>query len=217
MNQQGPLRWITGKGWLILSAASPDSDIRSQTLARADAEGVVVYASFADDRGDALMDDMEDLGALTGYLVDFEVDRGAALRKHLEDVSLLVIETGNSLDRFLAALTDDVAAALRRVYEQGAVLLIEGLAVNAFGRWVLTDSGAVVEGLNWLENVFVEPAAPEDHERATMKQLLGAFDRGIGITIGEESALVLGGNGSLEVWGRGNVQVLLGRQYTQQG
>jgi hypothetical protein len=71
MNQQGPLRWITGKGWLILSAASPDSDIRSQTLARADAEGVVVYASFADDRGDALMDDMEDLGAITGYLFEF--------------------------------------------------------------------------------------------------------------------------------------------------
>jgi hypothetical protein len=216
MNQQGPLRWIPGMGWLILSAASPQSEIRSQTLARADAEGVVVYVSFADDRGDALMDDMEDLGALTGYLVDFEIDRGAVLQKQLQDVSLLVIETGSSLDRFLAALTDDVVAALRRVYEQGAALLVEGLAVNVFGRWVLTDSGAVVDGLNWLENVFVEPSA-SDHGHTTMRQLLETFAEGIGITIGADSALVLGGDGSLEVWGRGNVQVSLGRRYTRQG
>lgn len=214
MNQQGPLRWIPGAGWLVLSAAAPESEIRSQALARADAEGVTVYVSFAADHGDALMDDMEDLGALAGYMVDFNVDRGAVLDHQLEHATMLVLETGTSLDAVLAALHEDVVQALRRLYERGAVLLIEGLAVNAFGRWVLTDNGDLVDGLGWIENVFVEPIAA-DGDNTLIHQLLQAFEEAIGIAIGEGSALVLGGDGSIEVWGQRNVQISLGRQYSQ--
>ncbi|MFQ3646664.1 MAG: hypothetical protein SNJ54_06455 [Anaerolineae bacterium] len=214
MNQQGPLRWIPGTGWLILATPAPDSEVRSQALARADADGVVVYVSFADDRGDALMDDMEDLGALAGYLVDFHVDRGAVLEQQLEHATMLVLETGTSLDAVLATLDADVVESLRRLYERGAVLLIEGLAMNAFGRWTLTDSGDVINGLGWLENVFVEPVS-SDSDNTMIHQLLQAYDDGIGISIGEGSALVLGGDGSVEVWGQGKVQISLGRQYSQ--
>jgi cyanophycinase-like exopeptidase len=214
MNQQGPLRWIPGTGWLILATPAPNSEVRSQALARADADGVVVYVSFADDRGDALMDDMEDLGALAGYLVDFHVDRGAVLEQQLEHATMLVLETGTSLDAVLATLDADVVESLRRLYERGAVLLIEGLAINAFGRWTLTDSGDVINGLGWLENVFVEPVS-SDSDNTIIHQLLQAYDDGIGISIGEGSALVLGGDGSVEVWGQGKVQISLGRQYSQ--
>jgi hypothetical protein len=214
MNQQGPLRWIPGTGWLILAAPAPDSEVRSQALARSDGEGVTVYVSFADDRGDALMDDMEDLGALAGYLVDFQVDRGAVLHKQLEHATMLVLETGTSLDAVLATLDEDVVDALRHLYERGAVLLIEGLAMNVFGRWVLTDGGDIVDGLGWIENAFVDPVSP-GAENAVIHQILQSFAEGIGIAIGEGSALVLGGDGTVEVWGRGDVQISLGRQYSQ--
>ncbi len=214
MNQLGPLRWIPGAGWLIFSTPAPDSEVRSQALARADADGVVVYVSFADDRGDALMDDMEDLGALAGYLVDFHVDRGAVLEKQLEHATMLVIETGTSLDAVLATLGEDVVEPLRRLYERGAVLLIEGLAMNAFGRWTLTDGGDMIDGLRWLENVFVEPVS-SDGNNTMIHQVLQAYHDGIGIAIGEGSALVLGGDGSVEVWGQRNVQISLGRQYSR--
>lgn len=214
MNQQGPLRWIVGTGWLVFSAASPESDVRSRALARANGEGVIAYVSFAADCGDALMDDMEDLGAPAGYLVDFAIDRGLALHKQLEHVSLLVIETGSSLDAVLAALTDEVVAALRRVYERGAVVLVEGLAMNAFGRWAMQDDGQVVDGLHWLENAFIDPAFDDGH--SVVHDVLQAFDEAIGISVGEGSALVLGGDGTVEVWGRGNVRVSLGRYYSSQ-
>lgn len=215
MNQQGPLRWIPGMGWLIFSAPALESEVRSQALARADGEGIIAYVSFASDRGDALMDDMEDLGAPTGYLIDLSIDKGSLLQKQLEHVSLVVIEADDSLDGLLSALTADVVGALRGAYERGAVLLIEGLAMNVFGRWTLTDCGDTVEGLNWLENAFLEPAT--DGAQRVVHEVLQAFDEAIGITIGAGSALALGGDGAVEVWGHGKVQVSLGRQYSQQG
>lgn len=213
MNQQGPLRWIDGAGWLIF-AGGADSDIRAQALGRAEADGVVAYVSLADDRGDALMDDMEDLGAPTGYLVDFVADRGETLKEHLTEASIIVLETGSSLNVMMQTLSDSAIAALRDAYERGAVLLIEGLAINGFGRWWITDDGDVYNGLSWLENVFLEPSAAIADDSVMVQDVLRAYAEAITIEISEESALVLGGTGRVELWGKQQVKISLGRQYT---
>jgi len=67
MPTDAPFTWIDSNGWLILSGP-PDalSELRAQALSRYDGSGAIAYISMADDLGDALMDDMAELGAATG-------------------------------------------------------------------------------------------------------------------------------------------------------
>lgn len=212
MNVQGPLRWIEGKGWLVFSGGA-SSEIRSQVLTRAEADGAVAYVSLSEDRGDALMEDMDDLGAPTGYLVDLTQDRGEGLKRHIEEASVIVIEVGSSLEPLLQTLDDDTKAVLRGAYEQGSVILIEGLAINAFGRWVVDDDGGIVEGLNWLEDVFLEPSVTSAEESRAVQDIMQVYAQAIAIEIAEESAIAFGGDGRVELWGEQQVTISLGRQY----
>lgn len=216
MNQQGPLRWIEGAGWLIFGGAA-NSEIRAEALTRARPDGFVAYVSFSHDRGDALMDDMEDLGAPAGYLVDFVADQGVGLQKQLEEASLVVLEVGSSLDTLMETLNDMTVTALRQVYERGAVILVEGLAINGFGRWWISDSGEMYEGLDWIGQAFLEPSVTSANESHAVQEVLAAFPDAVALEIGDSSALALSGNGKVEVWGDQQVTVSLGRQYTEQG
>jgi hypothetical protein len=215
MSQPRLLHWIEGSGWLVFSGgASEGSDVRSEALARAPSDGVAVYLSLADDRGDALMDDMEDLGAPTGYLVDLHHDDPAFVIRQLEEASIVVLEVGTSLDQLLTALRDPLVAALKAAFERGVVLLIEGLAINAFGRWMMSDSGEVLDGLNWVHDVFLEPSVVSASESRAVKDVLLAYPQAIAVEIGAGSALAVGADGRLEVWGERQVTISLGRYYT---
>lgn len=215
MSQPRLLNWIEGAGWLVFSGgASESSDVRSEALARAPGDGVAVYLSLADDRGDALMDDMEDLGAPTGYLVDLLHDDPAFVTRQLEQASIVVLEVSTSLDQLLPALREPLVAALKAAYERGVVLLVEGLAINLFGRWAMSDSGEVFEGLNWVRDVFLEPSIVSASESRAVQDVLLAYPRAIAVEIGAGSALALSAEGRLEVWGARQVTISLGRHYT---
>jgi hypothetical protein len=159
------------------------------------------------------MEDMEDLGAPSGYLVDLNQDRGAGLERHLEEASIIVIEVGNTLEPLLQLLNEDVQVLLRGAYEQGAVLLVEGLAVNVFGKWVVDDSGDVYDGFNWLEDMFLEPSVTSAEDSRAVQDIMQAYAQAIAIEIADDSAIAFGGAGGVEVWGERNVTISLGRQY----
>ena len=207
------LEWISGSGWLVFAAENTNSAVRAQALARMDSDGGVAYISLADDGGDSLMDDMEDLGAPTGYMIDIELEDSATIRQQLKDISMVVLESGASLDRLARALRGSVVDALREAYEGGALILVEGLAVNLFGRWSVSDSGHVFEGLDWLKNVFIEPDVSSLEESRAVQMVLRAHPQAIALEIGVGSALALGAGGRVEVWGAGQVTVALGSHY----
>jgi hypothetical protein len=208
------LEWISGGGWLVFAAQnSADSAIRAQALARMEADGGVAYISLADDGGDALLDDMEDLGAPTGYMIDIEIEDSTTIRQQLKDISMIVLESGTSLDALARALRGPVVDALREAYERGALILVEGLAVNLFGRWSVSDSGRIFEGLDWLKNVFIEPNVTSLEESRAVQMVLQAHPQAIALEIGAGSALALGVGGQVEVWGAGQVTVALGSHY----
>lgn len=211
------LQWLSGEGWLVFSGADGrhphTSAIRSQALARASSDGIVAYLSLAEDKGDALMDDMEDLGAPTGYLVDLEQESPASITEDLKEASVIVIETGDSLERLAYALQGEALSAIRQRYEDGALILVEGLATHLFGAWSVGDDGMLFDALGWVRNAFIVPAATSSEEAPFAQEVLISHPHALAIEIGAGSALALGAGGVIETWGKRQVTVSLGSGY----
>jgi hypothetical protein len=190
------------------------SEIRAHALTRAKTYGVTAYISLADDGGDALLDDLEDLGARTGYFIDLEYDDPDDVEERLKTASMIVVQPGNSLDDLYYALQGAAESGLRQAYERGAVILFEGLAGNMFGRWVVSDEGELLDGFNWIQDAFIEPESSGMEDSRAVQAVLAEFDHAIAINIAEGSALVLGADGNIEIWGDPpRVTISLGRGF----
>lgn len=213
MPKRGLLTWLDGLGWLVLSGGESDagSAIRAQALSRAPSGGAL-YISLAGDEGEALQEDLEDLGAPAGYILDLKDDR-ESLMKQMNEVALVVVEGGESLDDVYDALSGVLLEGLRKAYEQGAVILLEGMAVNLLGKWAMTDEGEVLDGIDWVSNTFLEPGVSSIEDSPALQAILNEHDEAVGVAIGSGSALALGGGGELEAWGNEQVVVALGRAY----
>lgn len=206
------LQYISGKGWLIFSGGNrAGSPTRAKALTRASGFGTTVYISLADDGGDALMDDMEDLGGRTGYFIDLLYDQPETIKEEMEAATMVVIEVGSSIDALYNALQGAPLATILAAYQRGAVILIEGLAVNLFGRWVVSDSGDLLDGFDWVKNTFIEPESTSATESRAVQAVLNQIDDAMAVNIGVGSALVLG-QSQVEVWGD-EVTISLGRTY----
>jgi hypothetical protein len=212
------LKYLSGRGWLIFSGGNTaGSPIRAQALARATAYGTTAYISLADDSGDALMDDMEDLGARSGYFVDLQYEDPDDIQEQLQTASFIAIEVGASLDALYRVLSDDAVAGLRDAYERGAVILLEGLAANLFGRWALSDNGELLDGLDWVKNAFIEPESAGIDDSRAVQTVMAKIPDAVAINITAGSALVLGPEGQVEVWGEEqNVTISLGRSFSSE-
>lgn len=210
------LTWLKGAGWLVFSGGNTaGSPVRAHALARAGADGGVVYISLAADGGDALLDDMEDLGAPTGYIVDIENEPAEEIIEQIKDASVIALEIDESLDALYRAFQQSPAAsAIQQAYERGAVVLIEGLAVNLFGKWVISDAGQLLPGLEWVTGAFIEPGVSGVDESRAVQLILGSEAEAIAIEINTGSALVLGPQGRVELWGEEDVTISLGSAYS---
>jgi hypothetical protein len=214
---EGTLNYLAGRGWLVFSGGNTaDGEIRAQAIARAKTYGITAYISLADDGGDALMDDMEDLGARSGYFIELDMDESEDTLEDLKTSSLVVIEIGTSVDALHGALQGDVLEGIRTAYQNGAVVLIEGLAVNLFGTWVVADDGAIIDGLNWVKNAFIEPESTGAEDSRAVKAVLSEMADAVAINIEAGAALALGPNGAIERWGEdANVTISLGKKFIE--
>ena len=213
---ESKLQYLSGLGWLVFSGGNTaGSEIRAQAIARAKSYGVTAYISTADDGGDELFDDMLDLGARTGYFIDLEFDEPEEMIEQLKTASLIAIEVGSSVDALYHALRGAALEGIKQAYERGGVVLIEGLAANLFGRWLLSDEGQILEGFNWIVNAFIEPESTGIDDSRAVQTILHQIEDAIAINIAAGSALVLGAEGQIEIWGEDKeVTISLGRSYT---
>lgn len=212
------LQYLSGSGWLIFSGGNTaGSEIRAHAIARAKAYGVTAYISTADDGGDSLLDDMVDLGARSGYFIDLEFDDPEEITEQLTTASLIAIEVGSSIDTLYHALRGAALEGIRQAYERGGVVLIEGLAANLFGRWLLSDEGQILEGFNWIVNAFIEPESTGIDDSRAVQTVLHEIEDAIAINIASGSALVVGAEGQVEIWGEEkSVTISLGRGYAKE-
>jgi hypothetical protein len=216
MARNNVLQWRDGRGWLVLSGGHvPESAVRAQAIGHIDADGGVAYISFGNDidATEALMNDMQDLGAPPGYFVDVLSEDDDTLRSKLGEASLIVVEAGINSTDVRSALLGAAVEGMQTAFENGAVILLEGNSASVFGTWILLETGEVRQGIGWLSQMFVLPGvtavAQSDAGRAALEEESSALALGIG----EGSALALGPDGEVEPWGLREVTVALGRSY----
>lgn len=212
------LNYLAGRGWIILSGGNTaGSPIRASALARAREYGITAYISTADDGGDSLLDDMEDLGARSGYFIDPEFDEAEDIIAEMKTASLIIVEVGNSIDSLLKILKGSALEGMKQAYERGAIVLIEGLAVNLFGRWLITDEGNIADGFNWINNAFIEPQSTGVDDSRAVRAVLNEIADAVAINIDSGSAIALGPEGAVEVWGEEKkVTISLGSKYIKE-
>jgi hypothetical protein len=211
------LNWEQGAGWLVFSGGNTAlGTIRAQALSRAFIDGHVVYISLASDGGDALLDDMEDLGAPTGYMVDIQHEDDETIYEQIHKASVIVIEVDTSLDALYEVIQGMPLRAIKVAYERGAVVLVEGLAINVFGKWVISDTGQILSGVNWIHDVFLEPDSEGAVESRAVQTIMSNYPEAIAVNIGVGSAIAFGSQRQVEIWGERKVTLSLGQQYTNQ-
>lgn len=209
--------WLDNNGWLVLSGGTDAlSEIRAMALSRAISDGGVAYISFADDAGDFLLEDMSDLGAPAGYIVDLVNDDNNSIYEQIKSAGIIVIEPGRSISQINSAVTQTVKRALKEALDHSALILLEGIAVSLFGELFVTDQGNLAQGIKWVENAFIMPKVTSFVQSSDAQKVLDYKPDMVFIGIGVGSALVLGPSGTMETWGENQVTITLGSGFSSQ-
>jgi cyanophycinase-like exopeptidase len=215
MPQVNILRWRDGRGWLVLAGSNAQLDdreeveleVQAQALARIAYGEPIAYiwaAGDADtaDRHLALLDEM---GAPTGYLVDVVTEDDATIRAQLDEAGMIILGDGHAVETLRAALSGAALEGMKAAYARGAVILGIGAGAAALGSFL---EGA--RGLGWVANAIIMPNYELPERAAALRRLLAAHPSAYGIGIGSRSALALGAQGQVELWGERQVTILLG-------
>lgn len=211
------LRWLDGRGWLVLSGGGEgSSDVRAQALARLSADGGLAYLTIGSQTaiGEKVFADLEDLGAPSGYVVDILSEDDETIQSRLGDAGMIVMDSSRSTTELRSSVIGAAAEGIQTAFQNGAVILAEGSAASVLGAWILTSDGNLTSGLEWLEKALIVPSVTSITEAETAQSVLSAQPSAIAIGLGEGSALALGPDGEVETWGAGQVAVALGRDYT---
>ena len=208
MNGRVPFGWADSPGWLALSGgAHPLSEIRAAALSRCGAGATIAYISQMDDMGDALMDDLAELGAPSGYLVDLDELDNNEIYERVSSAGLIVIE-GDCAETLRRALTTTVAQALRQALAGGAVLLCEGAAASLFGERRLSSAGNLLRGLDFVQGAVI--LSPADADIDTAARLVSEAQCQLAvISLQPGAALALGPAQQIEAWGSRDVTIRL--------
>lgn len=219
MPEANVFRWLDGRGWLVLSGRLSDvdgdvGDIRSLLLARAAADGGVACVSLSGEANgaDTLLEELETLGAPAGYIVDVFSEDDETIQKRLADAGVIVINSAPDAESARSALLGAPLDGIQEAYVNGGMVLVEGNTISAFGAWVIKNDNSLVSGSEWVESAVLIPSATQ-----LATQVRDVFEMepdAVAIGVAHGSALALGPDGEVQVWGRGQVGVALGASYT---
>jgi hypothetical protein len=210
---QHVLQWIEGYGWLVLSGGNDAlSDIRAMALSKMKAGGGVAYLVLQEDAADDLIEDMNELGAPTGYIVNVLTEDDATINQRLQEAQLIVLPLGVSKREVLSVLKGAALDAMKAAYERGAVILAEGEASSLFGKLFLVGNEGF-DGLAWLPDVLVVTGVTSLNDEHIAQDVLTVDAAAVAVGIGAGSALALGPLGAVETWGAAKVTIGLGRSF----
>jgi hypothetical protein len=208
------LRWCDGRGWLVFSGAPGSDVVRAAALGRVSADGgLVVVCMGAADWCEQVLDDLKDLGAPAGYLVDVLSEADDVIRDRLSEAGMIVVTGADDAWAVRSALMGAAAAGILAAFANGALILLEGTAAAAAGAWLPTDEGEPLAGLSWLHAALVIPGTASVSELPPVRSALRRHPNSIAIGIGGQSALVLGPDGEVEIWGERQISIVLGSDY----
>ncbi len=211
MTEHSVLKWLDEPGWLILSGGvDPLSDLRAQAISRIVSEGGIAYIALDDDDLDDLIDDMGELGAPTGFIINVMTEDDQTIRAMLEHAAMVFLPGIYDLTDLHSSLLGAAIEGILAAYQDGAVIFAEGQAVSLFGSSFRSAEGVLLQGFGWVEDTLILPGVSSIAESNTAQIALAEQQARIVIGLEEESALVLGPQGHIERWGDGNITVALG-------
>lgn len=209
------LNWPGAAGWLILSANAGDDlmvmgDIRATALTRMVVNGGVAYIGLDEDDHEDLIEEMGELGAPTGYLVNVMTEDDDTIQSTLADSGMILITGDYDAAQWRSVLLGAARKGIETCFAQGGIILAEGAATSLFG--AVIENGA--EGFNWLEKSFIVPGVNSISESESARDVLAARTADVAVGIGPNSALALGPERHVETWGDARVTIALGKTST---
>lgn len=217
MPRQSVFEWKDGAGWLVLSGSVDlTSAVRGHAIERAAADGGVacVVLGGAASEADDMLNDMQELGAPSSFVVDVITEDDATIRKQIGEASIVLVRSHDDPRSVLANLKGAPLEGIEKAYERGAVIVAEGTVPSVFGESIFDGSG-LVDGLQWVRRVFVVPNLRQLDDFPPSQLFMQQQPQGIVLGLGAASAMVFGGVGRVETWGAKNVSIVLGQAYSQ--
>jgi hypothetical protein len=218
MMQNNIFRWRTGRGLIALAGggdwnAEDNVSITANLLSHTLSQGPIAYIWAASniEQADHHMDLLRDLGARTGYLVDVLTEEDDVLFHQLSEAGVILLGEGPFGDRLHEALVGVAMQAIEEAYRRGASLYAIGPGAAMWGAYAVREAN-LVEGFNWLAGSIILPGySPDDADR--LRAWVHQYPDSYGLGLGAGSALMLGPNGELDVWGNGAITISLGQHY----
>ncbi len=213
MPARAALRWLEARGWLVLAgAATGTEDINARALAVAAADGsvAVLACSGENNQVDQLLADFAELGAPSGYILDVNVEDDATLRARLSEAGLVVAGAAADALQVQNVMAGAVAEGIRLAWQRGALVLLAGPAAMTAGAWVAGADDIPVAGTGWLPGTLILPGEADAGNNPLARALDATEPAALALGIGHDSALALGPDGQLELWGEAEVSITLG-------
>lgn len=221
MPQVNIFQWRDGAGWLVLSGggeweSDDNQNILARILSRTISQGPIAYIWAASDieTADQHLDELSDLGARTGYLVDILTEQDDVLFQQISEAGVIILGDGPDPDTLREALVGVAMRGIEEAFRQGATIYVVGHSTTMMGAYLFQDS-QLVPGFSWLTNAILMPGyttAQADDLRELVLQVPNSY----GLGMGQGAALALGPYGEVEVWGNAAITVSLGQGYSQQ-
>ncbi len=207
MPESNVFRWLDGNGWLVFSGGADDA-VRASAFSRTAADGGLAVIAVSGD-GELLLSDLQDLGAPSCYLVDPAADEDPVILDKLTGAGMVLVTGAESARAARAALSGAPLEGMQIAYDHGAVILIEGAAIGAFGGWSADDERR--DGLDWLEGAIL---LVEGADTRVADEVLIDVQHSLLIRVAPGSAIAFAADGAVELWGNRQVRVRLSGGYT---
>jgi hypothetical protein len=202
-----------GAGWLILSGgAVGDAQVARLLGLMGTAGPIVVVVPSQGDRakGQSELAAFTDASGLPGSVAFLDPREEASdhLPQVLAEAAVIVIADCGTAEALCMALEESGASdVLLEALRNGSVILAEGAAAEALGQF--SGIGDLVPGLGWLPGAVIQAHHTSDRPCPALSRRSHLYRLGLA----EGSALALGPQGSVELWGGPSPVVTFGTSW----
>lgn len=231
MPEQGPLQWLDGAGWLVLlgggdwrQGETDQVDAQLLSVANLDRPMIVLTSEGSRAEAELLLDHYTLLGGPGGEAFalaemtrqQLETSRFLTL---IKEAGILYLGGEQALP-----LVNNLhnSRALQHIVEgystyQGLTLIGAGAGAAALGRWVFTSQPPYQQamGLGFVMNGVVLPHFTSTEQSPIMRALPQIGENLLGLGVPDRTALALGPQGQVEMWGESVVTAVVNAGNTE--
>lgn len=228
MPQRGPLQWVDGEGWIILSGGGDwrrgetDSiDAHVLSLANLDRPMAVLLSNGHREEAEAILEHYQALGGPGGQAFVLSQRKEQVFQED-DFLSLLseagILYLGGDDPSFLIHSLRS-SPAIHKIVKgfatlQGLIIVGAGGGAAALGTWIPGDAllDSEVTGLNFVHHTVVTPHFTRIEQIEALRTMIQSYTGALGLGVPEGSALALGPHGEVETWGSGEVTAVVHKE-----